>query len=966
MWNNRPRYNGTFIHDFLDQSAAGFPESPAVRDSTGIWTYHELDTFSHAVDHWLDGYGVGPGARVVVQAPTDRRLAALFFGVSRRGAVFVPLNPAMKSFHLRSVLENADPALVIVESAGGKPDAVRALTGAAVHDFETAWDEVTELASRGARVAVPSEINPADLAALVYTSGSTAEPKAVICPHAQVCFATVALVEALGYGPDDVVFCRFPMSWDYGLYKLLMTCAVGAELVFADAGADLRLVDQLRKTRATVVPIVPSLANMIIASAQRQSEPTTGVRLFTNTGAALPAATIDALRTHFPGARVVRQFGQTECKRISVMPPEEERERPDSVGRPLAGTAVHILDPDGNPVPTGTTGEIVVTGPHVMPGYWRNPEVTAKTFRRDPRTGETRLHTGDYGHLDEDGYLYFDGRRDDMFKRKGIRMSTVEIEAAALDIAGVRAAAALPPEGEHDLAIFVEAADGAELEPHAVLRELAARLEPAKVPAVCQVVPEIPKSAHGKYARDRLRHMHAQEARPAAPSPQRTLPDSAPEDTTRQAEPHRKPPGIPREELVRRFGSPLYVYDLDRVTAAYRDLADFLPEGTAIYYALKANPHPDVARALRTAPGGGCRAEISSTGELAAALAAGFTGADCMYTGPGKTAGELAEALAAGVRLFSVESLTDLEHVGAAASAHGTVAKCLLRVNSATAAAATSIRMTGTPSQFGNDMEELPAQVAAMRAIAGTRIIGAHFFPLSNAADEESLLGEFQHTVTVAAEVQRILGEPLELVDLGGGFSAPYGVPGTRPGYPNLRKGLEEALDQHLPQWRDGQPGIACESGRYLVSDCGELHCTVVNVKESRGRTFAILDAGINAFGGMSGLGRLLPTQVKPAPPNGGTPHAAAPGRRAALAGPLCTPGDLLAREVELPDPAPGDLVTIPHAGAYGLTASLSLFLGRPAPTEVVIRGDEIVSVSQLQRQRVYDSLLNPDDPRSA
>src|SRR5689334_9984082 len=118
MRNNRPIYNGTFIHDFLDQSAAEFPESPAVRDSTGIWTYHELDTMSHAVNRWLAGHGVGPGARVVVQAPTDRRLAALFFGVSRHGAVFVPLNPAMKSFHLRSVLENADPALVIVESAG--------------------------------------------------------------------------------------------------------------------------------------------------------------------------------------------------------------------------------------------------------------------------------------------------------------------------------------------------------------------------------------------------------------------------------------------------------------------------------------------------------------------------------------------------------------------------------------------------------------------------------------------------------------------------------------------------------------------------------------------------------------------------------------------------------------------------------------------------------------------------------
>src|SRR5262249_14621558 len=154
-----------------------------------------------------------------------------------------------------------------------------------------------------------------------------------------------------------------------------------------------------------------------------------------------------------------------------IMPPELDRERPQSVGYPLPGTTVLILDPDGQPVPPGRIGEIVVTGPHVMPGYWRAPELSADTFRRDDRTGELRLHTGDYGSLDGDGFLYFDGRRDDMFKRKGIRMSTIEIEAAAMDIPGVRTAAVLPPSADRDLAIFV----ASELAPHVVLRELARR-----------------------------------------------------------------------------------------------------------------------------------------------------------------------------------------------------------------------------------------------------------------------------------------------------------------------------------------------------------------------------------------------------------------------------------------------------------------------------------------------------------
>jgi acyl-CoA synthetase (AMP-forming)/AMP-acid ligase II len=151
-------------------------------------------------------------------------------------------------------------------------------------------------------------------------------------------------------------------------------------------------------------------------------------------------------------------------------------------------------------VPAGEVGEIVAVGPHVMPGYWRNEETTAQAFRTDPDTGQRRLHTGDYGRLDPDGYLYFEGRRDDMFKRKGFRMSTLEIEAAAMDVPGIRAAAALPPSDRHDLALFVEA----DLTPGTVRKELARRLEPAKVPAICRVLTEFPLTQHGKNARQEL------------------------------------------------------------------------------------------------------------------------------------------------------------------------------------------------------------------------------------------------------------------------------------------------------------------------------------------------------------------------------------------------------------------------------------------------------------------------------
>jgi diaminopimelate decarboxylase len=395
-------------------------------------------------------------------------------------------------------------------------------------------------------------------------------------------------------------------------------------------------------------------------------------------------------------------------------------------------------------------------------------------------------------------------------------------------------------------------------------------------------------------------------------------------------------------ELVARYGSPLYVYDLDRAVAARDDLRASLPEGTVLYYSFKSNPHPAIAGALRP----GCKAEICSVGELSAALAAGYDPLDILYTGPGKTTEEVEIALEAGVRAFSVESPNDLRRVGEVAWAMDTVADCLVRVNSATAGATTSIRMTGAPSQFGFDSETLPALMPELRAVRGTRLTGMHLFSLSNAKDEESLITEFRHTIAAAAAVRDATGLNPRLLDIGGGFAAPYLTPGKRPLYGGLRAALEEVLDVHFPTWRQGTPQIACESGRYLAGDCGRLLCTVTNVKQSRGGTFIILDAGINTLGGMSGLGRLLPVTV--GLDGGEKGDGSTEWTSASLVGPLCTPGDTLGRNVSVPDLRPGDVITIPNAGAYGLTASLLMFLGRPAPAEIIMRGDEVVSTSRI------------------
>ncbi|MEU5090898.1 type III PLP-dependent enzyme [Streptomyces sp. NPDC021356] len=398
-------------------------------------------------------------------------------------------------------------------------------------------------------------------------------------------------------------------------------------------------------------------------------------------------------------------------------------------------------------------------------------------------------------------------------------------------------------------------------------------------------------------------------------------------------------------ELARRFGTPLYVYDLDRARAARRDLFSWLPEGFEVFYAFKANPHVDLVRALHSGDGPVCRAEISSTGELEAALEAGYHGSEILYTGPGKTPGELSEAVGRGVGTFSAESLGDLRHIGEAALAHRTVVDCLLRINSATASATTSIRMTGAPTQFGIDSETVAELAPELRSVAGTRLAGLHLFSQSNAKDEAALIGELTHTLAVAAAIQDDLGVPLRLLDIGGGFSVPYAQRGGRDGYPKLRTELEAALDVHFPSWREGTPRLAVESGRYLAGDCGTLVTRVSNVKVSRGKKFVIADAGINTFGGMSGLGRLMPVTVH-VPTDAGT-------EKASLVGPLCTPGDVLGRQIELPaDVRPGDLLAIPNTGAYGPTSSLLMFLGRPAPVEVAVSGGEVVSATRIEHVR--------------
>lgn len=388
-------------------------------------------------------------------------------------------------------------------------------------------------------------------------------------------------------------------------------------------------------------------------------------------------------------------------------------------------------------------------------------------------------------------------------------------------------------------------------------------------------------------------------------------------------------------DLVTRFGSPLYVYDLDQVTAAWDALRDGLPPAARAFYSMKANPHPAIAAHLNDL---GARVEVSSLGELRAAVAAGFTAARTLMTGPAKTDRVLDTALAIGCRLFSVESGAELARLDAAATARRTPVTALMRVNVDDIVRSAGLSFGGVPSQFGTDLSLLVDAVSegSLLTSQAVRIAGAHFFLATNLADEAALVANLGTAIAAAARLERA-GMRISVLDLGGGFGAPYGKEEPLPSYLGLRDRLTALLADVWPRWPDHGPELWFESGRYLVATAGTLAATVVEVKQSKGERFVILDSGIHHLGGMAGLRRLpqLDVEVCPAAAGRGGSPQPVPAR---VVGPLCSTLDSWSlRAPSLRDVRPGDIVYVPNVGAYGLSASLLAFLSHECPVEVVI-----------------------------
>ncbi len=507
------------VNEFLERTAERSPGKTALVCGERRWAYAEVEEAANRVAHALRERGVEPGDRVLVYLPNGFEAVIAIFAILKAGGIFVPVNPTTKYGRLRYLLDHAEARALFAPARRAEmvsrltvecPSVAFAVLCGAGADAATgsgplfAFDALlrTSPSTRPSHVVTED-----DLACLIYTSGSTGDPKGVMSAHANVDFASSSIIQYLENTPDDVVINVLPLSFDYGLYQLLMVFKFGGTLVLERSFAYPTVVlRRIETERVTGLPGVPTLFAMLLRMDLGRFD-LTSLRYVTNTGAALPVAHIRRLREVLPWARLFSMYGLTECKRALYLPPEELDRRPESVGVPIPGTEAWVEDEAGNRLGPRQVGELVVRGRHVMRGYWRDPEATAARFRPGRFPGEGVLYTGDLFWMDEEGFFYFVSRKDDIIKSRGEKVAPKEVEDVLYRLPGVAEAAVVGVPDEllgQAVKAYIVRAEGASLTAADVIRHCRAHLEDYKVPRCVEFRESLPKTSSGKIDRRRL------------------------------------------------------------------------------------------------------------------------------------------------------------------------------------------------------------------------------------------------------------------------------------------------------------------------------------------------------------------------------------------------------------------------------------------------------------------------------
>jgi acyl-CoA ligase (AMP-forming) (exosortase A-associated) len=483
--------------------------------------------------HALVAAGVSRLDRVAVFLEKSVAETLVILSASKAGGVFVPINHLLFPEQVEHILRDCTPKVLVTSGArlARLRDVIERAPGLAcvVVTDEAPVPALGVRVVELSRVLDPAGAGPEgpprsasignDLAAILYTSGSTGRPKGVMLSHANLLVGSRIVSTYLRITENDRILSVLPFSFDYGLNQLLTGLEHAAPVILLNFRFPGEVVRAILDEQATGLAGVPSFWTLLTQPGSPvHKQPLPSLRYITNSGGAVPRPLYDALRKALPTTEVFLMYGLTEAFRSTYLPPAEADRRPGSMGRAIPDCEIYVVNERGEMCGPGEPGELVHRGPTVSLGYWGLPEETARVLRPNPLAlpqvgnGETVCYSGDIVRMDEDGFLYFIGRRDATIKCAGHRISPTEVEEILIGTRRVREAAAIgvPDElmGQAVLAIVV-ARDGQPLDLDALLADCALKMPRYMIPRRVEVVESLPKTAHGKIDYPSLRRQYA-------------------------------------------------------------------------------------------------------------------------------------------------------------------------------------------------------------------------------------------------------------------------------------------------------------------------------------------------------------------------------------------------------------------------------------------------------------------------
>jgi long-chain acyl-CoA synthetase len=486
--------------DYLVADAA--PDAVAVVQAGKRYTYEQLRTAAGRLAAELAALDLPPGSRVGVLGPNSFFWVAAYLAVMKLGYVAVPLSDKLTPDDVRRNTDIAGCAAAFADRR-----TLRRFSAAFDDGLTVRTDEVLR-SSREPCWPSPVAIDPGADAVLVFTSGTTSQPKAVRVTHGNIQANTDSIITYLELRGDDRVLVILPFFYCYGASLLHTHLRRGGRVVLCNSFVFPETVlDLLEQEECTVLAGVPSSFQLLLRASTFAQRALPSLRLIQQAGGKLPPVLIEELLAAKPAARLFVMYGQTEATaRLSYLPPVKLRDKPGSIGKGIPGVELRVLNENGEQVRPGERGEIYATGANISPGYYEDPEGSAAKFT------PYGLRTGDLAVVDDDGDIFIVDRRDDFIKSWGYRVSSQEVEAAALRMEQLVSAAVIgvpDDEAGEAVALFVTARPGAEVTPGEVLAVCRQNLPKYMMPSSVLVLDALPLNANGKVAKPRLREMAA-------------------------------------------------------------------------------------------------------------------------------------------------------------------------------------------------------------------------------------------------------------------------------------------------------------------------------------------------------------------------------------------------------------------------------------------------------------------------